>query len=39
MKCPYCGRETQSETCEHCKAQIPVPAEKPKKTKEHEKKE
>lgn len=35
MKCPYCGRESKSEVCEHCKAQIPAPK-KPKKPSEEE---
>jgi sarcosine oxidase delta subunit len=35
MKCPYCGRETEAEVCEHCKAQVPAPK-KPKKPSEKE---
>lgn len=32
MKCPYCGMENKDNHCIRCKAEIPVPATKEKKS-------
>ena len=37
MKCPYCGKESDSNRCSHCFAEIPV-GEKPKEEPEKAKK-
>ena len=30
--CPYCHRESETQICEHCSAEIPVEEKKTKKT-------
>ena len=36
MKCPYCGKETNTNKCPKCLAEIPIPA--PTKAKKQEEK-
>lgn len=30
MKCPFCGFDSKTQHCEHCRAMIPVAKEEPK---------